>query len=370
MDRAESDDAHQQGILADALERRHSEIVERWLRRTRDDAHASDVSVTDLRDHIDEYLNRLIGLLRREGRADTTSTSIWVDIAREHALTRVRLGFDVGQVFHELVLLLRVTIDVLRTEGVLDVDQFERLLELIEPAMSTSIQSYVDSRDLAARRTEAEYISFVTHELRNPLATIAMAAEQLRESDVAPQKRAKLQDILDRNVERMSRLIDNVLLTERLEVGEVAVRPIETNVDVLVHDVVETTRRSATGKHLRFETHIQDLAIRADHDLTITVLEHLLENAVKYTDEGVIEFSVEDSPDDVTFHVRDNCGGISDEELGVIFEPFKRAHTNKPGTGIGLAVARRAAEAQGGSIHAESAERGCHFWFTLPKRHH
>lgn len=372
MDPTESDEAHQRNVLADALERRHVDIVERWLRRTREDAHASRVDVTALRDHIDEYLSRLVGLLRKGAPLDEIGTAIWADLAREHALTRVRLGFDVGQVFHELALLLRVTMEVLRMEGMSDTQQFERLLELIEPAMSKSIQAYVDSRDHAARRTEAEHISFVTHELRNPLGAISIAAEQLHDPSLSTEQREKILGILDRNVARMARLIENVLLTERLGAGEVASRPIETTVDALVHDLVETTRVAAKQKHLGFETDLPDLAIRADHDLTVTALEHLLENAVKYTDEGTIELGVEELSDAVVFHVRDNCSGISPEELRVIFEPFKRAHTKKPGSGIGLSIARRAIEVQGGNIHAESSAEsgGCHFWFSLPKHHH
>ena len=63
---------------------------------------------------------------------------------------------------------------------------------------------------------------------------------------------------------------------------------------------------------------------------------------------------------------------LSAEELKTIFDPFRRgAHKGQPGTGLGLAIARRAVEAQGGRIAAESnTERGCHFWFTLPKARH
>jgi hypothetical protein len=106
-----------------------------------------------------------------------------------------------------------------------------------------------------------------------------------------------------------------------------------------------------------------------DPVLTRAAVQNLVENAVKYTDEGLVELSLEDRPREVVIHVRDTCHGVSPEELETIFEPFSRGHSRKPGTGLGLAIARRSIEAQGGRIQAESpGDRGCHFWITLPKQ--
>jgi signal transduction histidine kinase len=367
------DDETHRRTLADAIERRSDEIIARWLDRTRVDAGAHNVPVTDLRDGIHMYLTRLAELLRQSESVGSAGTSAWVDVAREHALARVRLGFDVSQLFHELVLLRDIATEVLREEGALtDVDQLERLIALIDPAVASSIELYVNSRDFSARRAEAEHIGFLTHELRNPLGAVTLAAEQLRDSGLSEVQRQKLSTILDKNLLRLRRLIDDVLLTERLEVGEVECRPTETSLGNLVDDTLETMRRAGTQKGLTVEAHYDPgLQLYADHDLTLSALEHLLENALKYSDTGTIEFTVEERSDELAFHVRDNCDGLSPEELRVIFEPFKRAHTNKPGTGLGLAIARRAVEAQGGKIYAESAsDRGCHFCFTLPKTHH
>jgi signal transduction histidine kinase len=103
--------------------------------------------------------------------------------------------------------------------------------------------------------------------------------------------------------------------------------------------------------------------------LTRSAVQNLLENAVKYTDEGEVRLQVEDRQDELVIHVRDNCHGLSPEELQTVFEPFARGHTKAPGTGLGLAIARRAIQAQGGRVEAESpGERGCHFWVAIPKR--
>jgi signal transduction histidine kinase len=166
----------------------------------------------------------------------------------------------------------------------------------------------------------------------------------------------------------LSELIDGVLLTEKLEAGEVTIAPAETTLGRLM-EPVETLRGPAEQKGLRFHTaYDPDLTLAVDVDLTRSVLQNLAENAVKYTDDGEVEFSITNEGDEVVIDVRDTCKGLSLEELGTIFEPFKRGRTDKTGTGLGLAIARRAVAAQGGSIHAESpGPSGCHSSVRLPR---
>jgi signal transduction histidine kinase len=95
---------------------------------------------------------------------------------------------------------------------------------------------------------------------------------------------------------------------------------------------------------------------------------NLLDNAVKFTDEGEVRVETVEQSGVWELHVRDTCPGLSPEELATIFEPFQRGVTSKPGSGLGLTIARRTVEAQGGAIGADSSgERGCHFWIRLPR---
>ena len=358
----------QRGELADVIDRRSQDIVDRWLAQVSTDAAVARVTLTELQDGIRDYLKRLAELMRSDQPLSGVAVSAWSDIAREHAITRVRLGFDVTQLFHELVVLRQITHRVLDKEGF--ANSTEDLQDLIDAAIGASIKSYVDYRDYLTRRTEAEHIGFLTHELRNPLAAAAMAAEQLRS---APESsREHLLDILDRGIDRLRRMLEEVLLTERLQIGEVESHPVDLSLGPLIGDALERFRQAAHDKGIAFDdTHDPEMRLHVDPTLTLSALENLLDNAIKYTDEGMVTLVVEDRADEIVFHVRDRCDGIGPEELRVIFEPFRRAHSGKPGSGLGLAIARRAVEAQGGTIHAESSsETGCHFWFTLPKTQH
>jgi signal transduction histidine kinase len=174
---------------------------------------------------------------------------------------------------------------------------------------------------------------------------------------------------LDRTLRRLADLIDGVLLTEKLEAGEA--RPERTEITLRqLMEPLESLKQAAEHKGLEFHAaYDPDLTAVLDPTLTRSIIRNLVENAVKYTDQGVVDVSVTNTRDDIVLDVYDTCRGLSQEELRTIFEPFKRGRTDQSGTGLGLAIARRAAEVQGGSIHAESpGPSGCHFSVRLPRR--
>jgi signal transduction histidine kinase len=234
------------------------------------------------------------------------------------------------------------------------------------------LKSYIESRDMAARRMQAEHIGFVTHELRNPLATATLAASRLRKNAALAGDESATMDVLDRGLNRIRSLIDEVLLTQRLDAREVECRPVHVSLGQIMCEATRAAGLEAAQKGVTFNVRFDpDLQVNADPGLCLSALQNVIDNAVKFTDSGQVDVSAEDRTSDVVIHVYDNCGGLSDEELKTIFEPFKRAHPGKAGTGLGLAIARRAVEAQGGQIGAESGgDKGCHFWLTIPKPRH
>jgi signal transduction histidine kinase len=349
------------------IEQRTEEIERRWLARVQQDiVKQPGVELTLLRDGMPDYLIELTKVLGNGADPlDHRAESAWVRVARDHGITRVRIGFDIGQLVHEFIVLRRTIQEVVREEDP-SLGPTDLLAELLEAAIAVAVQAYVDARDFESRRAQAANIGFLTHELRHPLSAASLAAARLRRSATPEQERALA--ILDRGLRRLSDLIDSVLLTEKLEAGEITIAPTQTTLGQLMESV-ETLRGPAEQKGLRFRTEYDpDLSLAVDVDLTRSVLQNLAENAVKYTDDGEVKISIKDAGDDVIVDVRDTCKGLSPEELATIFEPFKRGRTDKTGTGLGLAIARRAVEAQGGSIHAESpGPSGCHFSVRLPR---
>jgi signal transduction histidine kinase len=282
-------------------------------------------------------------------------------------VTRVRSGFDIGQLIHEFAVLRGVIRGVARERGEESLGVEALLADVLDAAVGEAVKAYVEARDYEARRTQAENIAFLTHELRNPLSSAMLAAAGLRQraSGVDAQLAA-----LERSHRRLEELIDGVLESERLEADRAPSHPVDMALGEVLAPALEAARSEAQRKQLEFRTQYDPgLRVWVDPALTRSAVQNLVDNGVKYTDAGHVELSVHDGPRELSIHVRDTCHGLSPEELRTIFEPFRRGRTKKHGTGLGLSIARRAIERQGGSLHAESPEPvGCHFWIELPKR--
>jgi signal transduction histidine kinase len=394
MDQDGAAASHRQGraLMADDISRHRGAIVRRWLDRVTLDIQRSGrkVEPTDLRDGIEDYLLRLASCLRSEGDLGAVGAEAWRQIAREHAITGLRDGFDISQLVRELILLRESIFEVLAGAGAadaIDARQADHLASLINAAIAAAVESYVQARNYAARGQRAQHVRFITHELRNPLTTAKLAASQLRRPGsvqlVAGSLRAL--DALDRSLERLRQLIENLLLTDRMDSGDIQCDPVDVPLGAILDGALAAPSRDARAKglqlHLRYDP---DLMLHVDPGLAISAVQNVVDNAVKFTEQGSVEIDVENRGGEVAIHVLDGCAGLSPEELRTIFDPSggapaarsgseaaRSAKAGRSGGGLGLAIARRAVEAQGGAITAASSEHGgCHFCLTLPKSRH
>jgi signal transduction histidine kinase len=255
----------------------------------------------------------------------------------------------------------------------LDGLQVNRVAGVIDAAIASTVQAYVEARDHATETQHAQQVGFITHELRNPLTTAKIAVAQLRSQAGQAAGTTRLLDALERSIERLQRLVQDVLLGERLGSGELRSSPVDVTLGAIMDDALRVPQRDAQAKRIHVETRFDpDLLLHVDPTLAVTAVQNVVENAVKSTGEGSVQIEGEDRGGEAAIHVRDMCSGLTSEELETIFEPFRRGHAGKAqGTGIGLAIARRAVQALGGEITADSSENvGCHFCLTLPKSRH
>lgn len=361
------DDDHDEHALGGLIAARSAEIARSWFERVNADlSHRPDVHPTQLRDGMPDYLASLARLL--SGEPGETNSDSWARIAREHGVTRVEIGFDITQLVSELATLRNVIEAFATRAGVLTARAATRLADLVDGAIAMAVSGYVERRDYEARSRQAENVAFLIHELRNPL-TSAVAASDLLHHDKMPAQREVLA-ALDRAHARFERLIDSVLLMEKLEAGKLEAKYSEVRVRDLIAASTAAARRAAAEKPIGFDVRCDDqLTVMLDPDLTRSAIQNLVDNAVKYTDAGKVDVVAGDDGATWSVHVRDTGPGLSAAEMRTIFEPFKRGATTKKGTGLGLAIARRAIEAQGGTLDGESpSASGSHFWFSLPKR--
>jgi len=159
--------------LKQAIEEHRGEIERRWLERIQlDILKTPGVELTQLRDGMPDYLVELAKALKDDASSsaglEERGESAWSKVAREHGITRVRIGFDISQLVHEFVVLRRVIEEVAQRYEP-GFGRAERpLTELLDSAIGVAVQAYVDARDLEARRAQAANVGFLIHEVRQP----------------------------------------------------------------------------------------------------------------------------------------------------------------------------------------------------------
>lgn len=227
-------------------------------------------------------------------------------------------------------------------------------------------------------------ITMVCHEFRNPLNNILLSVSSLGRYDAqltAEQKGHYLRGIQD-NVERMTQMIDAILIIGRVEARGIAVNPSHFDVipfcrQVLAEITAELGDRQPGATHsqrLHFSSRYKRLMVTLDECLLRSILTNILTNAIRYTPPpGRIQFKVTKQADQVVFQITDQGIGIAPEDLPHIFEPFHRGRnvSNIGGTGLGLNIVKRFVDLQGGRIEISSQlGKGTTFAVSLPLQGH
>jgi signal transduction histidine kinase/DNA-binding response OmpR family regulator len=226
-----------------------------------------------------------------------------------------------------------------------------------------------------ADRQKNEFLSMLAHELRNPLAPIRNAVAVLRMRKDAPPDSLWAQDVIDRQVTHLVRLVDDLLDISRITQGKIRVQLDCLDVATVMAGAVETSRPliEASGHQLSVCVPEEPIYVQADQARLAQVLSNLLNNAAKYTPEGgSIWFSAAREGESVVFRVRDTGMGIPHDMLGRVFDLFTQVDRaldrSQGGLGIGLTLVRRLVEMHGGTVEAnsEGVGRGSEFIVRLP----
>ncbi len=222
-----------------------------------------------------------------------------------------------------------------------------------------------------------EFLAMLGHELRNPLSPIVTALQVMRLRSDDPETMARAREVIERQTQRMTRLVDELLDVSRIMQGKVELREENVSLASVVQGAFEQARRmiDERGHHLVLDLPAEPISLRADPARLEQVLANLLLNAAKYTDVGGrIVLTATRDRNEVRISVRDNGIGLSPESREQIFElfvqgpdPLKRAGG---GLGVGLTLVRRLVRLHGGTVEAGSdgPGRGSEFVVRLPLR--
>lgn len=241
--------------------------------------------------------------------------------------------------------------------------------------LRTALDQQLSARRAAEAATTAKdnFLAIVAHELRQPLAA-ATAAVSLLRAQPSGTARARAQSVMERQLLRMTRLVEDLLDASRIVRGEIDLHLRPLDVAEVVQAAIESVRPAIDEREHQLTVRMPDQPTEMEGDAARLeqVLVNLLQNAARYTPRGGrIDVSVAGDRRQVRITVRDNGEGIPRERLPAIFDLFTRASdSGATGFGIGLAIARTLVERHGGRVTAQSAGPGLgsEFSVTLPRR--
>ena len=225
---------------------------------------------------------------------------------------------------------------------------------------------------LDANRRKDEFLAMLAHELRNPLAPIRNAAHVLRRLQLGEPRVRWAQEIIERQVTHLSRLVDDLLDVSRIVRGKVNLRVEPIDLPLLVRHAIESTRPLMDA--MRHQLHVQlpsaPVPLEGDPTRLLQVLVNLLDNAAKYTKTGGhIALNAEVHGSWLEISLRDNGLGMSQELLPRVFDLFSQGERTldraQGGLGIGLTLVRNLVEMHGGLVSAASPGPGRGSTFTL-----
>ncbi len=226
-------------------------------------------------------------------------------------------------------------------------------------------------------RLKSSFLANMSHEIRTPMNGIIGFASLLKRDNLTPENKNKYVDIINKNGETLINLIEDIIDVAKIEAGQLTVNKGECNIRNLLQDIDTFFRETSL-----FSPHVQlkiSLPDDTSHDITRTdssrlkqIITNLLSNAMKFTDEGEIEFGYRLRKDNfIEFFVRDTGIGMNAEEKELIFERFRQADDSSTrkygGAGLGLTISKNLVHLLGGEIRVESEpDKGSAFFFTVP----
>ena len=242
-------------------------------------------------------------------------------------------------------------------------------------ALETKFAHYLSAAETSSRNVAQEkdriksLIADISHQTKTPIANLLLYSELLMEEDLPPSAKANV-DALHNQAEKLRFLIDSLVKLSRLENGILSLSPLPTALQPLLGGIAEQYAAKAARKGLSLQLHDTDTSAIFDMKWTAEALANVVDNAIKYTEHGVITISAVSYEMFVRIDISDTGPGIPESERAKIFTRFYRSKNagEQEGVGIGLYLARQILSGEGGYIKVSSIPgKGSTFSVFLPK---
>lgn len=349
--------------LHEVLAERQAEVMQRWLDEVRGTLHPETMPRVELVDHLPDFVRIVIGSLRHAEALEEIET------AEQHGSQRLGLGFSLDSVVREYGAMRMAIMRVARDAGVeVTTRDYQVIFDCVINGIAGAVSEYSRQRDAEMQRQATEHFAFVAHELRNPLGSAMLALTAL-EARAALPVADRTVAVLDRSLRSMHELIDHSLRLARVGSGvDLKCEPVQLR--LLLEETESAVAANAEEKRIRVEVVLDgEPELLVDVRLVRSALSNLVRNAIKFTHKaGTVTLRGKMAGTRATIEIEDGCGGLPDADLEKVFSPFVQLDPGKGGGfGLGLAIARQAVDAHGGSLRVQNLpNRGCIFVLELP----
>lgn len=223
--------------------------------------------------------------------------------------------------------------------------------------------------------TRRSFVANVSHELKTPMTTIGGFIDGILDGTIPPEKQDYYLNIVSNETKRLSRLVVSMLNLSKIEAGELQLNPTDFNICNDIFNVMVSFEQQIEQKNIEIVglDALEPVTVNADEDMIHQVIYNLVDNAVKFTENGQISVGVTRNADNsVSVRIRNTGIGIASEELSRIFERFYKVDKSRSfdtkSTGLGLYIVKTIVEMHSGSVRAQSKENEyTEFEFTLPQ---
>ena len=209
------------------------------------------------------------------------------------------------------------------------------------------------------------FVANVSHELKTPMTTIGGFIDGILDGTIEPEKQKYYLNIVSEEVKRLSRLVESMLSMSRLESGEFTMKPQLFDLRELIFTTVISQEQRIENKKLEIKglDELQNISVNADRDLIHQVIYNLVDNAIKFSDDGgALSFELKNENQKTVFILTNTGSGIPQKDLPFIFERFYKVDKSrsnvKNSTGLGLYIVKTIVKAHGGTISVSSKENG------------
>jgi signal transduction histidine kinase len=354
-------------------------VIERAVQRWQDVVRealpsANPLTFEQIRDDLPLVLEQVARALESD---EPFATRKLEELAPVHGETRFHQQFKLDELMTEHCILRPILIDDVTAQlgRAMTVGEVAALMTALDLVTRQTALEYVaqQTKQLqAANEAQSKYLSFLSHDLRGGLNGVCLMIEVLRRELMGEERFKESVDDLDmmrRSIFETIGTMDRFLHAERFRKGKVQVRPSRVNLKHLLADVQAHFSYLAKDKSVELTTEAPpDSMVHSDKDLLLMILQNLASNAIKYGARAPVRLSAAPGSDGAwLLSVTDRGPGIAPEKLADLFGTFTRGETQgQPGVGLGLSIARQAADLLGARLWAESGPgRGTTFHLEL-----